>query len=288
MKKSLVIARTCLILSCIIIFGSSCAVFNRNNTPLIVGVEKHLVPEKPVPKIIAAPFYISVGLLAGLLDLFIVHPIMRIPNAYRDTVSILWTPRPENRYVTRMAFLPFSILLTPVVFSGDLLFRSAFDVNGNVDRARIEEEPAKQVKPIQQALAENDRAAILKWLASYSYIEPELSQSIIDAYPEDAEIRRLALQKLVGPLNDKTLPKFEDSLVGYLNKDQQTDRILLGVFRRLHSKKASEAILRLVRTKQVSKENAKDYILTILYIGNEKDIQFIIDQLSVVSESKKP
>ncbi|EQA45706.1 hypothetical protein LEP1GSC050_2448 [Leptospira broomii serovar Hurstbridge str. 5399] len=288
MKRSLVVARILLFFSCIIIFGYNCAIFNRNNTPLIVRVEKHLVPEKPVPKIIAAPFYIPVGLLAGLLDLFIVHPIMRIPNAYQDTISILWTPRPENRYVTRMAFLPFSVLLTPVIFSGDLLFRSAFDVNGNVDRARIEEEPIKQVKPIQQSLAENDRAAILKWLTSYAYHEPELSQSILDKYPEDAEIRRLALQKLVGTLNDKTFPKFEDFLIGYLNKDQQSDRILLGVFRRLYSKKASEAILRLVRTKQVSKENAKDYILTVLYIGDEKDIQFIIDQLSEASEGKKP
>ncbi|EQA36386.1 hypothetical protein LEP1GSC047_3254 [Leptospira inadai serovar Lyme str. 10] len=288
MKRSLVFARTFLIFSYIIIFGYNCAIFNRNNTPLIVQVEKHLVPEEPVPKIIAAPLYIPIGLLAGLLDLFLVHPIMRIPNAYQDTISILWTPRPENRYVTRMAFLPFSVLLTPVIFFGDLFFRSAFDVNGNVDRARIEEDPIKQVKPIQQALAENNRAAILKWLTSYSYSEPELSRSIIDKYPEDAEIRRLALQKLVGTLNDKTFPKFEDSLVGYLNKDPQSDRILLGVFRRLYSKKASEAILNLVRTRQVSKENAKDYILTILYIGSEKDVQFIVDQLSGVSENKKP
>ncbi|TGK06443.1 hypothetical protein EHO60_15505 [Leptospira fletcheri] len=268
---------TILIFLCISCWN--CAIFNRNNTPLIVRVEKHLVPEETVPKVLAAPFYLPVGLAAGVLDLFIVHPILRIPDAYRDTISALWTPQPENGYMTRMAFLPFSVLLTPVFFIGDLFFRSAFDVNGNVDRARIEEVPEKKVKPLQQALSEGDRATILKCLSSYTYYEPNTLYAVLEAYPSDEEIRQLAFVKLVSALNARTFPEFEDFLLSQLNRDARTDRLLLGAFRRLSSKKASAEILRLLRTGSVPEALAKDYMIAVIYIGNEKELQYILDRI---------
>lgn len=267
------------ILICLCVSSWNCAIFNRNNTPLVVRVEKHLVPEEPVPKVLAAPFYLPVGLAAGLLDLFIVHPIIRIPDAYRDTISALWTPHPENGYMTRMAFLPFSVLLTPVFFAGDLFFRSAFDVNGNVDRARIEVVPEKKVKSLQQALSEGDRATIVKSLNSYTYYEPSILHAVLEAYPSDEEIRQLAFVKLVSALNAQTFPQFEDFLLSQLNKDARIDRMLLGVFRRLSSKKASAEILRILRIGSVPEALAKDYMITVIYIGNEKELQYILDRI---------
>ncbi|TGK15645.1 hypothetical protein EHO61_14935 [Leptospira fluminis] len=267
------------ILICLCVSNWNCAIFNRNNTPLVVRVEKHLVPEEPVPKVLAAPFYLPVGLAAGLLDLFIVHPIIRIPDAYRDTISALWTPHPENGYMTRMAFLPFSVLLTPLFFAGDLFFRSAFDVNGNVDRARIEVVPEKKVKSLQQALSEGDRATIVKSLNSYTYYEPGILYAVLEAYPSDEEIRQLAFVKLVSALNAQTFPQFEDFLLSQLNKDARIDRMLLGVFRRLSSKKASAEILRILRIGSVPEALAKDYMITVIYIGNEKELQYILDRI---------
>jgi hypothetical protein len=59
-----------------IVAAANCAAFNRRNTPLVGLVEKHMVPAKMPAKALAAPLYIPIGMVGGLIDVFLVHPVM--------------------------------------------------------------------------------------------------------------------------------------------------------------------------------------------------------------------
>ncbi len=272
MKTPILIKNIFLALLCFLLFWN-CAVFNRNNTPLVVQVEEHLIPEETGPKILAAPVYIPLGLIAGVLDLFIIHPIIRIPDAYRDTVSALWTPNPENGYVTRMAFLPIVIVLTPVFFTGDLLVRSSFDVNGNSDRSRIEENPIPK-ETVAEALSTNNRAIILQWVkVPLRNWDPELAKIILEKYTNDPEIKKFALNRFISSLNDKTFPQYESYLAGFVNNDIESDKLLVSVFQKFRSEMGGEAFLAVLYSKKAPKEREEFYIRSIIEINVPKTTQ---------------
>ena len=104
-----------------------CAAFNRKNTPLVVAVEEHLVPKSTTGKIVAFPLILPVGIVAGLLDVFIVHPVSVVPNAAADVRRLIWEPQKQSGYVTVVGSVPFKLVATPILFALDWLARSAFD-----------------------------------------------------------------------------------------------------------------------------------------------------------------
>jgi len=116
-----------IILVMLFIFFSNCAIFQRKNLVLVNAVEENLVPENDSAKIWASPFYIPVGILAGALDVFIVHPISVIPNAAEDTIDTLWSDKPDLGYVTRMGIVPFSLLLSGPMFALSFSYHWLFE-----------------------------------------------------------------------------------------------------------------------------------------------------------------
>jgi hypothetical protein len=96
---------------------TNCAIFQKKNLLLVNAVEENLIPEDKNKKILALPLIVPVGMIAGLLDVFIVHPISVLPRVGRETISSLWTSREKLGYVTRMGTIPFSTIASPPVFS---------------------------------------------------------------------------------------------------------------------------------------------------------------------------
>ncbi|TGK44598.1 hypothetical protein [Leptospira andrefontaineae] len=265
---------------------SNCAVFNRNNTPLIVKVEENLVPEDTGKKIIAAPLFIPLGLVAGILDLLIVHPIIRIPDAFNDTVSLLWTPR-GNGYVTNMGFLPISIVLTPIVFSLDLLARSSFDINGNVDRSRIESNPVPK-KTVYEALESGDRATILALLKIPVHNwPPELSQKVIERFRTDPEIVHLSLVRMAESLSTKDASKYDSYLITFLNQDKEVDRALGRYFVKSGSLAGTSAIVSILASEKVSKETEDIYIRTVLHADKANPVVDLINLYFKIADKKR-
>ncbi len=109
----------------------NCAIFQKKNLLLVNAVEENLIPEDKNKKILALPLIVPVGMMAGLLDVFIVHPISVLPRVGRDTISSLWTPKEKLGYVTRMGTIPFSTIATPPVFSFFWLHYWLFDGREN-------------------------------------------------------------------------------------------------------------------------------------------------------------
>ncbi len=103
-----------------------CAVFDRRNTILVNAVEENMVPENQPSRALMAPIYIPVGLMAGVLDAFIVHPIRMLPRAAEDTSDALWEFSDETGYVTHAGSVVYRAGFSPIFFSLVWLARSAF------------------------------------------------------------------------------------------------------------------------------------------------------------------
>lgn len=112
------------------LFCSGCAVFNRNNTPALNLVEKHLVPADPTARAISAPVVVPLGFVAATADMFLFHPLSVAKDAWTDTNKLLWENLDwENRYVSTTVFNAPRAAAMPVIFTVDLLARSSFDIS---------------------------------------------------------------------------------------------------------------------------------------------------------------
>jgi len=146
---------------------NGCAVFNRQNTPALNMVEKHLVPEDQPARALSYPLVIPVGAVAATMDMFIFHPVSVIPDAWDDTEDFLWKKMDwDKQYATSTASLIPRTTLTPVVLTTDLLVRSCFDIGrrnktagsaaNNSEYARLQKEHKAQeqllVKQAEEAI----------------------------------------------------------------------------------------------------------------------------------------
>lgn len=83
--------RTILILvSLTLLFCGGCAIFNRDNTPALNLVERHLVPKEQIARLISAPLVVPIGFAAATLDMVLFHPISVAGDAWDDTNDLLW------------------------------------------------------------------------------------------------------------------------------------------------------------------------------------------------------
>lgn len=131
MRRTFVLA-TCLTL----LLCNGCAVFNRNNTPALNAVEQHLVPTNKTAQLISAPVVIPLGFVAATLDMVLLHPLSVAGDAWDDTNDILWQGLDfDHHYVTTTVMNAPRLAAMPVLFTGDFLARSSFDISrrgGNV------------------------------------------------------------------------------------------------------------------------------------------------------------
>ncbi|MEN6627399.1 MAG: HEAT repeat domain-containing protein [Candidatus Sumerlaeia bacterium] len=114
-----------------------CAILNRDNTIALNWVEANLVPDSQPARGIAMPFVFTVGVAAVSADAFIIHPATVIDDAAEDTKDCLWEDFDwDKEYVTECASLPWRAAFTPIMFAGDWLGRSMFDITESAEKAR--------------------------------------------------------------------------------------------------------------------------------------------------------
>ncbi|MBU1052292.1 MAG: hypothetical protein KKC46_00500 [Proteobacteria bacterium] len=136
----------------IVLFLNGCAVFNRNNTPILNTFEKYCVPEDKTLRVISSPLIIPTGLVAVSIDALVVHPISVVDDAAADTVDLLWDNiNWDKEYVTECALLVPRTVCSPIILTGDFLGRSLFDIDGRHKRYYGEEEKYRLQKKLEES-----------------------------------------------------------------------------------------------------------------------------------------
>lgn len=107
---------------------SGCAVAKKSNRRVLNTLDDVVRIERVGGRIAAAPLFVPVGLVAGVLDMVVVHPVASTPKAVDDTADLLWKNPRGSEFRQMMLFLP-KVVATPLVFSGSLLTRSLFPVD---------------------------------------------------------------------------------------------------------------------------------------------------------------
>lgn len=145
MQRTMLIALLPILLVC-----CGCAVLNDNNRPTLNLVEARLRPADREPTFSDWALIVPVGTLAVAADALVVHPVMVLDDAWRDTKDAVWSEFEwKEHYVTECALLPLRALMTPVWFLPDWLIRGWFDVEPNTgeDEAKVEELKPDEPQP---------------------------------------------------------------------------------------------------------------------------------------------
>ena len=268
--------------------AGGCACLNRNNTPLVNSVERHLVPRTKPAKIMVAPVVLPIGIGAGLLDVFIVHPISVIPDSAHDTVDCLWKDR-SGGYVTRMGSTVPLAALTPIVFTGDFIGRSMFDIppydRGAVSRATRTADDALLAKmtadDICAALAKGNTQQVERWVRM-TEVSPELNASepmrvVLEQGPEKSWMRDHALLYL-------SRKRYEDNavyLVGLLKAKKAgglEDKLISNLAQRKNVE-LSHYLLDRLTGEALPPDQARTFIFHLFEIGWLEDVDKVLKRL---------
>jgi hypothetical protein len=119
-------ALSLLLLLCAATLGG-CAVFEQENRRTLNAMDRNFTPDSTAARWALAPVGFPAGVVAGVLDMVVVHPSTVFDDAWGDTVQLLWTPRDESRF-RRAIMLPLVTIATPFVYVGDWLGRAIFAI----------------------------------------------------------------------------------------------------------------------------------------------------------------
>lgn len=114
-KGLLVIGTTCLL--------GGCTVFSSSHRHTVDLLDENLTPGSRGARIALLPVAVPVGLMGLTVDAVVVNPVLAVDDAWQDTRALLWSA-PDETSFRRAMFVPFAALATPVVFTGDWLWRS--------------------------------------------------------------------------------------------------------------------------------------------------------------------
>lgn len=108
---------------------SGCAVMNRENRPLLEGldsvVEENGLADSTAVKVALAPLALTAGTAAVVVDMAVITPVRATGPAFDDTSDWVWRNPQGSEMRQVMLFLP-KVAVTPVVFVSDWAFRSLF------------------------------------------------------------------------------------------------------------------------------------------------------------------
>lgn len=106
------------------ILSVQCASTNRDHIVLTNYADRNITPNTRTGQWLMTPLLIPTGMVTLTLDNAIVTPIVHTPSAYNDAREFIRSR--QNLYFADLAFFPFQVLLSPVVFVGSLTGRSIF------------------------------------------------------------------------------------------------------------------------------------------------------------------
>ena len=138
-----------------------CAWSNRDNRPVWNAFEEHLVPEDDVAFAATLPLTVPGGLVAILVDSFVVHPVQVVDDAAGDARDVWNNMEWREQYYTELATLLPRAAGTPIVFVGSFLGRSMFDIDPH-EKSLSALDVARQRGEVQAAR----RLEVKRWLES--------------------------------------------------------------------------------------------------------------------------
>ncbi|MCB1169096.1 MAG: hypothetical protein KDK25_02120 [Leptospiraceae bacterium] len=268
----------------------SCAVFDRRNTILINAVEEYMVPESETGQYLLAPIYIPVGLAAGVLDAFVVHPIRMIPRAIQDTDDSLWEFSEESGYVTHAGSVVYRAAFSPVFFAGAWLFRSAF-ITSEPDYEE-EKPPGMAEGSYSDFLEARDEPSLLYSLRRCDGSSPSTGDLVrtYEIYfpsiqnqenPDYGSLPLMALRCLRSRLKDQRAHNFFENRLNTWNGP--ASRIVMNqaaeFFREQDSAEAARILLRAVRNPEIPWQSRHDILLQLVYISNEEAKKAVVQGL---------
>lgn len=233
-----------------------------------------MVPEKMPAKALAAPLYLPVGMVGGILDVFIIHPIMVIPEAWDTTVESLWTG--DAGYVTAMGSLPIRTAFTPVLFSVMVLIQSAFDTSS--DEAAVD--PNANMT-LEQVVAQGDAARLESFLSSEGRTPADIPTLRKVFETSTSTIHYLALYRL----GDQALfPLNEQYLIEQLGKKPADDAALGQIFLQAKSRAGGRAMLNQLASGSLSQETGKEYIQILLQFEDPELTKALLSRIQTGRE----
>lgn len=111
----------------LVICMSACAFMKKENRPATTALDQIIDPRTTAAKVALSPIVIPVGFVTLLADVFVLHPLSTIPQDAEDTSRLLWE-NPSGGIVQQTFLLLPKLICTPIVFVGDFLLRSIFDI----------------------------------------------------------------------------------------------------------------------------------------------------------------
>lgn len=267
----------------LLLFMISCAAFRKDNTPLISAVEDNLVPESQPAKTLTAPFYLTAGVVGGIIDVFVIHPVSEIPESYHDTKDALFDI--EAGYYTDWGSFPVRLGFSPVFFSLVWLARSTLytgDDSSVEEPARFTEEQARQIEDI-------DKLKEFLNQCSYKANSGEDSYSL-DLYIElyrkfekkEPGMRKSFLQCMNSSnwKSSKDKATYESFLINQLG-DLKLDQMIVYELESMKSVMGSKQMLELLSSQDLEKRQIQSYLNGIINIDHRPHIEELKRRLRV-------
>ena len=121
--------------ACVAAQLAGCAFTNEDNRRTLNYLDAHAAPESVGARWSLSPVALPTALAAGVLDAVVVHPATQLDDAWRDTVDLVWDYEQDSSF-RAVLLTPLSAAATPLVYGGDWLIRSVFDVEDNLAEVR--------------------------------------------------------------------------------------------------------------------------------------------------------
>lgn len=257
-----------------IFFIWNCVAFNRKATPLINTVDKYLVPESTPGKILLSPIYIPTGIAGGIIDIFVLHPVLQIVPAAMDTYHLLWEPKFYG-YFTEMGSVPVRLVVSPVFFGGIWIYLSVFDSG----ERNFKSGKVKESIPIETLIEQKDVIGIQEWIFKVEHLRnPEYKNSVETLLKNySPSVHPEIHLNLVIKICDGSYEMYEDSLLGLI--PQKDSSHLLYCLERYKTKKASRVIFNEISKGTLDDGKFLTYMQTLFKMGNTEDIRAIKEKL---------
>lgn len=111
---------------------AGCAIGNEDRRHVLNYLDENLAPSDATARWLVSPVALPVGVVAGVADAVVVHPVTQLDDAWWDTTDLLWQFDHDSNFRT-VLLTPLSAAATPVVFCVDWLFRAVFDIADHPD-----------------------------------------------------------------------------------------------------------------------------------------------------------
>lgn len=258
----------------------ACAIFNRENHRLVNIVEEKVVPKNLTLKIIAAPIYIPIGIVSGILDVFIIHPIAVLPKVADHTIDSLWTPK-GHKYITTMGIIPFSMIATPFFFFGDWTYHWFF-----------EEGPYKSPDQKNGKVLTQDEWYQELTTAFQSNQIDRLNNLVPQCYQYETT---QGIAKLMISIHKKNQDHssfycmyagkigqefYEDYMIEEFNRlNESTKYYTIAFFKNLQSKKGSKAVLNKILDSKTPKTEITTLVQNLFDLNQKEDIDTFLQKI---------